>query len=121
MEHLDIIIGSSVLVVLFATFIGMTIKELNNSKPDAPPSEETGPRANLIKFIGKLFDSPVITKEQAESKLVMYNEVYAVMSDMESDGVYFPEDIKNDLIKKREELKCHYSDLPSVASYGGVE
>lgn len=35
------------------------------------------------------------------------------LSDMESDGVYFPE------VEKEEELIdiCHYSGLPSVMSY----
>ena len=117
MEHLDIIIGSTALTILFVVFIVMTIKEVSKVQPDAIPSEETGPRANLIKFIGKLFDSPVVTKEQAVSQLTMYDQVYSVMSDMESDGVYFSDDIKNELKKKQDELKCHYSDLPSVKSY----
>jgi hypothetical protein len=39
------------------------------------------------------------------------------ISDMEDDGVYFPESIKNELEKKREELYCEYSNLPSVKSY----
>jgi hypothetical protein len=40
-----------------------------------------------------------------------------VLSDMESDGVYFSDEIKQELIKKKEELHCAYSDLPSVKSY----
>jgi hypothetical protein len=39
------------------------------------------------------------------------------ISDMESDGVYFPENIKEELKKQREELLCEYSGLPSVKAY----
>ena len=36
---------------------------------------------------------------------------------MESDGMYFPEEIKDELEKQREELYCEYSGLPSVRAY----
>jgi len=39
------------------------------------------------------------------------------LSDMESDGVYFPEDIKIKLKEHREESICEYSGLPSVEFY----
>ena len=40
-----------------------------------------------------------------------------VLADMESNGVYFSEDIKEELEKQREELLCEYSGLPSVKAY----
>jgi hypothetical protein len=36
---------------------------------------------------------------------------------MESEGIYFSQDVKDELKKKREELVCNYSGLPSVKSY----
>lgn len=39
------------------------------------------------------------------------------ISDMETDGVYFPPQIKQELKKRLEELHCEYSGLPSVLSY----
>ena len=39
------------------------------------------------------------------------------ISDMESNGVYFSDEVKEDLKKIREDLVCHYSGLPSVESY----
>ncbi len=36
---------------------------------------------------------------------------------MESDGIYFPEEVKEELRKHREELHCEYSGLPSVKAY----
>lgn len=52
-------------------------------------------------------------KEKSKTCKIAYRPI----SDMESDGVYFSEEIKNELEKKREKLLCHYSDLPSVWSY----
>lgn len=117
MENLDIIILSSILTTLFAVFLGLTIKELIKTPTNNRPSEESGPRANMIKFIGKLFDSPVVTDEDANQKIMMYKTIQRTIADMESDGVYFPEEIKKELKKKRDELTCEYSGLPSVKSY----
>jgi hypothetical protein len=36
---------------------------------------------------------------------------------MESDGIYFPDDIKEQLKQQKEELHCEYSGLPSVRAY----
>lgn len=117
MENIEIIILSTIVTTLFAIFIGLTIKELNNVSETKSPSTESGPRADMIKFVGRLFDSPSLTKEQADKKIEVYNTVYRTIADMESDGVYFPDDVKKELIKKREELWCEYSNLPSVQSY----
>lgn len=117
MEHLDIVILSTIVTTLFAVFIGLTIKELNNAQKNTLPSQESGPRANLTKFMGKLFDSPSLTREEVDKKMDVYKTVYKTIADMESDGVYFPDDVKKELLKKREELYCEYSNLPSVKSY----
>lgn len=119
MENLDIIILSTIVTTLFAIFIGVTIKELSKvaKTPQPLPSLESGPRADMIKFIGRLFDSPPLTKEDASKKIDVYKTIYKTIADMESDGVYFPDDVKKELVKKREELWCEYSNLPSVKSY----
>lgn len=117
MENLDIIILSSIVTTLFVVFLGFTIKELSKPQTDFSSSSESGPRANMIKLIGKLFDSPSITKEDANKKIDVYNTLYRTISDMESDGVYFPDEVKKELVKKREELWCEYSNLPSVKAY----
>ena len=36
---------------------------------------------------------------------------------MESDGMYFSEEVREKLEKEREELFCEYSGLPSVKAY----
>ncbi len=60
------------------------------------------------------------------SKKMTFNEkeiVYQIMNrtiaDMESEGVYFSDTIREELKKQREELMCHYSGLPSVKSWEG--
>lgn len=40
-----------------------------------------------------------------------------VLADMESNGVYFSEEIKEELEKQREEMYCEYSGLLSVKAY----
>lgn len=42
---------------------------------------------------------------------------YPLLSDMESDGVYFPADVKKELTDVREKEHCHYSGLPSMEWY----
>ena len=39
------------------------------------------------------------------------------LSDMESDGVYFPEFAKQQLVEEREKEICQYSGLPSLMMY----
>jgi len=53
-----------------------------------------------------------------DAVIKMWSETKIVeLSDMESDGVYFPEEIKIKLREIREELNCEYSGLPSVKFY----
>jgi hypothetical protein len=56
MENLDIIILSTIITTLFIVFGFVTIKEFRNIDLNSIPSEEAGPRANMIKFVGRLFD-----------------------------------------------------------------
>ena len=117
MDNLEIIILSTVVVTLFSTFIIVTYRELVNAEKNPRPSEESGPRANMIKFIGRLFDESATKKMTTKQKEIYYRSIKRTIADMESDGVYFPEEIKEKLRQKREELTCQYSNLPSVKSY----
>ena len=119
MENLEIIILSSIVTTLFAVFIIASYRELSKaeSEGNSKPSQETGPRANMIKFVGKLFDEGIDKTDNPRRKAIMYSNVRRTIADMESDGVYFPKEVKDKLKQKREELICNYSDLPSVMSY----
>lgn len=52
-----------------------------------------------------------------KQKAMMYSSIKRTIADMESDGVSFPLEVKEELKAKREELVRNYSDLPSVMSY----
>lgn len=43
------------------------------------------------------------------------------IADMESNGVYFDDDVKQIMEAERAELLCEYSGLPSVKSYEYVK
>ncbi len=108
---MEIVILSSIVVTLFIVF-GITVyREIN--KEYTPPVKEMGPRANMVNFMGRLFDDKQTIKEQE----TIFKAMTRTISDMEGDGVYFPDSVKEELEKKREELYCEYSNLPSVKSY----
>lgn len=119
MENLEIIILSTIVTTLFAVFIIATYRELSKAENEtnSKPSEETGPRANMIKFVGGLFDEDVNKKRNPRQQALIYSNVKRTIADMEIGGVYFPKEVKDKLKEKREELVCNYSDLPSVMSY----
>jgi len=116
MENLDIIILTTILSTLFVVFGIWTYRELSSFDEKTRNSVKNangGPRVNLMKFMQKLFDEDISTND----KKVIYNVVKRTISDMESDGVYFSEDVKEKLKTYRDELNCEYSGLLSVKSY----
>jgi hypothetical protein len=114
MENLDIIILTSVLSSLFVVFGVLMYKELSSVDENTyKTSKDGGPRVYLMKMMGRLFDDEIPTKERK----IIYKAVKRTMSDMESDGIYFPEEVRERLKQYRDELNCEYSGLPSVKSY----
>lgn len=114
---MEIVILTSIVVTLFIVFIIAIYRELD--KEYDPRTKETGPRANMVNFIGRLFDDKQTTKEQETllRAMILGTAITRTISDMEDDGFYFPDSVKQELEKKREELYCEYSNLPSVKSY----
>ena len=119
MENLDIYILTSIVATLFIVFfIGIyrAVKDVdeNSYKYEKPG----GPRVYLFNLMAKLFEDEKMTKKV---KKVIYKAMHRTMADMESDGVRFPEDIKKELIKNREESICEYSGLPSPKFYESLQ
>ena len=108
---MEVLILTSIVVTLFIVFGIATYREIN--KEYTPSVKEMGPRANMVNFMGRLFDDKQTIKEQE----TLLKAMTRTISDMEGDGVYFPDSVKEELEKKREELYCEYSNLPSVKSY----
>lgn len=115
MENLDLIILSSVISILFIVFIVGIYQAIKDAdKNDYRYVKEGGPRVWLFNTMAKLFEDERVTKKD---KKVIYKAMYRTISDMESDGIYFPDTVKEKLKEYREELHCEYSGLPSVLSY----
>jgi len=117
MENLDIIILSSVVSLLFIVFMGTIVREFIRMDKNPEVEPDNSPRTNMIKFIGGLFDTPVKNESEANLRLNQYKAIQNIISDMEMNGVYFPENVKKELQKKREDLTCEYSGLPSPTAY----
>jgi len=72
MENLEIIILSTIVTTLFIVFGFVTIREFRNIDLNSPPKgEENSPRANMIKFIGKLFDEKTTKKMSVKQKKII--------------------------------------------------
>ncbi len=119
MENLDLIILSSIVVTLFVVFgIAMYREFRIMDEKEYVHTKETGPRANLVNFVGRLFDNDVSSKKMTfKQRDLVYKAMHRTIADMESEGIYFPEDVKQEMKKQREELYCEYSGLPSVSAY----
>lgn len=117
MENLDIIILTTILSTLFIVFSIVVYKELSKPEIETVDMYERSPRADFIRFVGRLFDQEATKKMKPKEKVMLYKQVKKTISDMESNGVYFPEEVKIELKRKRDEMTCKYSNLPSVMSY----
>jgi hypothetical protein len=113
---MEIIVLSSIVTILFIVFGVVVYKELSKAELKVG-SAENSPRAQLIKFVGSIFDQTDYKNSKPETKELILTNIGKTISDMEDDGVYFPDEVKEQLKKRREELNCEYSGLPSVKSY----
>jgi len=89
-----------------------TSMEKNGYQYD-PNAKKYG-RDALFVMMQRLFEDEVTPKNE---KKKVYKAMYRTMADMESDGMYFPEEVKEKLKEYREELLCEYSGLPSPKAY----
>lgn len=121
MENLDIYILTSIVATLFIVFFIAIYREFSRMDKEGyeynPTAKKYG-RDALFVLASKLFEDEKVPKKE---KKTLYKAMYRTISDMESDGLYFPEDIKEKLKEYREELHCEYSGLPSVKYYENLE
>ena len=120
MENLDIIILTTIISTLFIVFGILMYKEFSNMEKNGykyDPNAKKYGREALFVMMQRLFDEDVPKKEQK----VIYNAVKRTISDMESNGMYFPDEVKEKLKEYREEMHCEYSGLPSVKSYENLK
>ena len=79
-NNTDIIVLTSVIIVLFIVFIIATVREFNiMSNTKFVEKEEGGPRAEMMRFIGKLFTDDKI---DTGKKITFMNAVKPIIEDL---------------------------------------
>jgi hypothetical protein len=117
MENLDIYILTSIVATLFIVFGISMYREFSRMAKEGyqyNPNEKKYGREALFVLAAKLFEDEKVPKRDKE---IIYKAVNRTIADMESDGIYFSEEAKDELRKQREESFCEYSGLPSVKAY----
>ena len=88
-NNTDIIVLTSIIIVLFLVFIIATLREFNTiSTTKFVEKEEGGPRAEMLRLIGKIFTNDKI---DAGKKITFMNAVKPIIEDFIP-----PEEIKKD-------------------------
>jgi hypothetical protein len=101
--ELDILLLTAVVVTLFIVFIIAVLREFKVMENETYRfQKESGPRAGLVNFIGNMVANKSLTKTEKKS---IYNAMHRNIADMESDGVYFDEIVKEIIREKIDELK----------------
>jgi hypothetical protein len=114
MENLEIILLTIVVVVAFLVFIGTSLKEFSKMETETYSDVKNKPsygRDALYDLLQKLFDDESIPKKDKKTVL---KTIGRTMADMESDGLYFPEEIKQKLAKDGIPLPAAKSDTLSL-------
>lgn len=82
-NNTDIIVLTSVIIVLFIVFIIATVRELNTiSTTKFVEKEEGGPRAEMLRFIGKLFTDDRI---DAGKKITFLDAVKPIIEELQRE------------------------------------
>lgn len=78
-NNTDIIVLTSVVIVLFLVFIIATVREINTVNTKSAEKTEGGPRAEMLHFIGKLFTDERI---DAGKKVIFLNAIKTIIDDL---------------------------------------
>jgi len=75
---MDIILLTSIVVTLFVVFGIATYREMMHmAKTPYKYVKETGPRADMVNFVGRLFDNEVLTENVIKNHLqAIYNQYH---------------------------------------------
>jgi hypothetical protein len=114
MENLDIILLTAVVAVAFLVFIVTTLKEFTKMETEVYTDLKSKPsygRDALYDLLQKLFDDESIPKTDKKTVL---KTIGRTMADMESDGLYFPEEIKEKLAKDGIPVPTKKSDTETL-------
>ena len=99
---MEFLILTSIVVILFIAFGIAVFKEFKvMDKTEYKYTKEVGPRAGLVNFIGDLVSNDDLSKKEKE---VIFKVMNRNIADMESDGVYIDDNIKEVLMQQRQNL-----------------
>lgn len=83
-NNTDIIVLTSVIIVLFLVFIIATVREFNTmSTTKYVENEEGGPRAEMLRLVGKLFTDDRI---DSDKKITFMNAIQPIIEDLNKEG-----------------------------------
>ena len=83
MENLDLIILTTLVVILFMVFILATFKEfMEDAKKPFQGGKERGPRADMMEFVGRIFSDDYI---EPKEKKELLNIIKKRIDDIEID------------------------------------
>lgn len=112
MMNMDIILLTAVISTLFIVFIIAVYREFSVMENETYVSQkESGPRAGLVNFVGNLASNKSLTTEE---KKVIYKAMHRNIADMESDGVYFDNSLK-EIVQDQIEDLGKVEQKPTVA------
>jgi len=117
MENIEIVILSIIVMIAFVVFIVTSIREFSKMEKEEYKYDPKAPRFGrdgIYYLLETLFEDVSLSKNE---KKTLIKTIDRTIADMEFDGIYFPEKVKEDLKNKRDELYCEYSGLPSPKSY----
>ena len=82
-NNTDIIVLTSIVIVLFLVFIIATVRELNNMTTSTDQDKkESGPRAEMLRLVGKLFTDERIDPVK---RITFMNAIKPMIDDMAED------------------------------------
>ncbi len=96
---MDIIVLTIIISLLFLVFAFGPIffQEFNVAKKKSP-------EINFNQFMKKYFlEGKDVSKMEAKDAKVLYQKISSTIADMESNGVYFPDEVKKELEKIQKE------------------
>ncbi len=94
MENTDIIVLTAIVVVLFLIFIIATLREFSREGDiDFNGAIEGGPRANLIRYIGRIFNDEKI---EPMAKITIIDAVRRAIEDLTPEEEKGTKNLKND-------------------------
>ncbi len=112
MGNIEIITLSIIITILFAIFIFGPLVYVYAGN-HIPEQDRNKYGLLIMGMIDRLNTDKNMSKKDKDRVL---KGIQRTISDMESDGVYFPESMKEKIKEQREGI-CEYSGLPSVESY----